>query len=273
MSKFSFKLITFITLFLCTHYSFGKDNTSPVDEAARTLEFKYKLTLKIDFRKREKILQSKNESPGIYDKALSFIKGDFEAAEVTDRVVLGKNRFKINSIISPTSVLSIAIGDKKIIRNATGEITKNIKEVTYSEKRGDSPFKTATHNTDAKKIIYTDNGSRINEGDFNGNMSDILSIIYQKIILKNSEPAKIYSITNGQNLKSIQLDKGEIWIFNANNKKYSARKYTKKIRGNDTDNLTIWIDESDGTPLRYEIGLNDNYGATIVFDFISKREL
>jgi len=273
MPKIPFKLIIFITLFLCTHYSFGKDNISNVVDTTRTFEFKYKLTLKIDFKKREQILRSKNESPSTYDKALSFIKGDFEAAEVTDRVSFGSNKFKINSTISPTSLISIAIGDKKIIRNASGEISKEIKELTYSEKRGDSTFKSANHNTNTKKIIYTDNGSKIKDESFAGDMSDILSVIYQKIMLKNSKLEGIYNITNGQNIKKIQIEKGEIWIFNINNVKYSARKFTKKIQKNDTDNLSIWIDELTGIPLRYEIGLNDNYGATIVFDFISKREL
>ena len=104
-------------------------------------------------------------------------------------------------------------------------------------------------------------------------MSDILSVIYQKIMLKNSKIEGNYNITNGQNIKKIQLKKGEIWIFNINNVKYSARKFTKEIQKNDTDNLSIWIDELTGIPLRYEIGLNDNYGAIIFFDFISKREL
>ena len=70
MTKFPLIQIIFSILFFQNTYSYGMDKNDFVNDNTRAYEFKYKLTIKIDFKKREQILRSKNESPSTYDKAL-----------------------------------------------------------------------------------------------------------------------------------------------------------------------------------------------------------
>ena len=49
-----------------------------------TLQFNYKMILKVDMKKRQQILKANGEEPTIFDKALTYMSGDIHAANVVD---------------------------------------------------------------------------------------------------------------------------------------------------------------------------------------------
>jgi hypothetical protein len=74
-------------------------------------------------------------------------------------------------------------------------------------------------------------------------------------------------------VKPISFDEAELWDFTVNGKKYKARRYSKRINKADGATFDIWLDEESKIPLRYLIGLNENYGATMLFELESFKKL
>ena len=89
-------------LFLYSYeYSYSKEKTSiPSPPVITPGTYNYKLTLMIDFKKREKILKANGEEPTIFDKALSSFNSEIHAANVQDKVELNQNQLNISSLIS-----------------------------------------------------------------------------------------------------------------------------------------------------------------------------
>lgn len=235
-------------------------------------EFKYKLILKIDLKKREKILKDSGETPTIYDKALSLINGDIYAADVTDIVEKNSTTLKISSVMSPTTVLSYALGDKTLRRDSLSTQTKSgFSSTSYAEKRGDAPRTTSRTDYKSAKVSFYDGAKLDKVETIKSDSIDMLSIIYEGVGL--SSKGKSYLVNNSKSIKSMSFEIGELWDISINGKKYKAKRYYKKITKADNATFEIWIDEETKIPLRYQIGLSDTYGATMLFELNSQKKL
>ena len=260
-----------IFIFLSISISaFAKEEPKP--QAPSTMQFNYKMILKVDLKKRQQILKANGEEPTIFDKALTYMSGDIHAANVVDTVERKQGNLKITSVMSPTTVLSYAIGDKSYRRESLCELDKNgYRTYSYFEKRGDAIR--ATTLVDYKKMnadFFV--GKKIERTEkINGDVNDMLSVVYENLasIKKN----KTLSINNSKSNKPISFDEAEVWDFTVNGKKYKARRYSKRINKADGATFDIWLDEESKIPLRYLIGLNENYGATMLFELESFKKL
>ena len=249
---------------------FAKDEAKqPIPSS---LQFNYKLFLKVDLKKREKILKANGEEPSIFDKALTLVSGDIHAANVVDTVEKKQGTLKITSIMSPTTLISYAVGDKAYRRESLSEWDKNaFRPNLYSEKRGDSVRTTSSF--DYKKMnIEFFTGKKLERTEkINGEIADMLTIVYEN--LSNIKKNKSFFINNSKTNKPINFDEAELWDFTVNGKKYKAKRYSKKVNKIDAATFDIWLDEETKIPLRYQIGLNDNYGVTMLFELDSVKKL
>lgn len=266
------KLFSFVALVALLSISFSsaaKDATTTSESKA---EFKYKLILKVDLKKREKILKDNGESPTIYDKALSLLSGDFHAANVVDVVESNAERLKVSSIMSPTTVISLALGDKVLRRDSLSTLTKSgFSSTSYAEKRGDAATNTARADYKAMKVSFYE-GTKLNRTEgIKAETHDMLSIIYHGVGLNAKN--KSYFINNSKSVKAMSFEAGEIWDISINGKKYKAKRYFKKTSKTDSATFEIWIDEESKIPLRYQIGLSDAYGASMLFELNSYKKL
>jgi hypothetical protein len=261
-------LVAFVGSTLCG-LTAAKEISSPTPYKA---EFKYKLILKIDLKKREKILKENGESPTIYDKALSLINGDIYAADVVDFVENNTTTLKISSVMSPTTVLSYVLGDKTLRRDSLSTQAKSgFTSTSYAEKRGDSPRTTARVDNKSSKVSFYDGAKLEKSESIKTDLVDMLSIIYEGVGL--SSKGKSYFVNNSKSVKPMSFEVGELWDILINGKKYKAKRYYKKTNKTDNATFEIWIDEETRIPLRYQIGLSDSYGATMLFELNSYKKL
>lgn len=266
------KAALLLVAFIATTLSFetvAKEISKPT---AYKAEFNYKLILKIDLKKREKILKENGETPTIYDKALSLISGDIYAADVVDIVENDTSTLKISSVMSPTTVLSYALGDKTFRRDSLSSQTKSgFTSTSYAEKRGDSPRTTARVDYKSSKVSFYDGVKLEKSESIKTDLFDMLSIIYEGVGL--SAKGKNYLVNNSKSIKSMSFEVGELWDISINGKKYKAKRYYKKTNKTDNATFEIWVDEETRIPLRYQIGLSDSYGATMLFELNSHKKL
>jgi hypothetical protein len=255
--------VIYATLFF-TAYSYAQNNQGKENKLVKS-EFKYKLILKVDLKKREKILKENGETPTIYDKALSLINGDIYAADVVDFVENSSTTLKISSVMTPTTVLSYALGDKTFRRDSLSTQTKSgFISTSYAEKRGDSPRTTARVDYKSSKVSFYEGAKLGKSESIKTDSFDMLSIIYQGVGL--SAKGKTYLVNNSKSIKPMSFEVGELWDISINGKKYKAKRYYKKTTKTDSATFEIWIDEETKIPLRYQIGLSDSYGVTMLFE-------
>ncbi len=261
--------LSFVALLGACFSSVAKDGGAPPSYKS---EYKYKLILKVDFKKREKILKESGESPTIYDKALSLINGDFHAADVVEVVDSNAETLKISSVMSPTTVLSLALGDKALRRDSLSTFGKSgFSSTSYAEKRGDSPRTTARTDYKTMKTSFYEGAKLDHVEAVKTETYDMLSIIYEGVGL--SAKGKSYSVNNSKSVKPMTFEVGEVWDISINGQKYKARRYFKKTSKADSATFEIWIDEESKIPLRYQIGLSDVYGATMLFELNNYKKL
>jgi hypothetical protein len=87
----------FVALILLAWLSASHAQTPP---PLGTTQYTYKLSLLIDFKKREKILKANGEEPSAFDTALSKFSSAIHAADVVDTVERKANQLKITSVTS-----------------------------------------------------------------------------------------------------------------------------------------------------------------------------
>ena len=256
-------LLTSVTL----HAKDAPQAPTPTPQPSLT-QFNYKLTLIVDFKKREKILKANGEEPTVLDKAISKLSSEFQAGEVVDIVEKKQNQLKITSTMSPTSTVSLFIGDKKFRRESLSVLDKaGYKTYSYYEQRGDSPRSTSL--VDYKKMstsFYV--GNKIDRSEkISSDVSDMLTVLYEGIRpdKKNLE----FNFSSSKSLKKLQFSPAEMWDFTVAGVKYKARRYVKRIDKADPASFEIWIEETKKIPLRYQIGLNENYGVTMLMELES----
>jgi hypothetical protein len=252
----------FLLLHLTVHAA--KDEPGPAAPLGTT-QYSYKLSLIIDFKKREKILKASGEAPSAFDTALAKFSSAIHAADVVDTVERKANQLKITSVTSPVGVLSVLVADKKYKRQSISAPENSAYRTTfYYEERGDAPRTTSV--LDYKKlnaIFYT--GSKVDSTEkLSGETQDMLSVLYEGVGRKKA--VADFWINSSKGLQKMQFTPAEIWDIPVGDKKLKARRYAKRVDKNDTATFEIWIDEASKMPVRYQIGLNENYGATILVE-------
>ena len=230
-----------------------------------TTQYTYKLSLLIDFKKREKILKANGEEPSVFDKALSKFSSAIHAADVVDTVERKANQLKITSVTSPVGALSVLVADKKYKRQSISAPENGAYRTTfYYEERGDGPRTTSV--LDYKKqsaIFYT--GSKVDSTEkLSGDTQDMLSVLYEGVGRKKT--VADFWINSSKGLQKMQFTPAEMWDIPVGAQKLKARRYAKRVDKNDTATFEIWIDEASKMPVRYQIGLAENYGATILVE-------
>jgi hypothetical protein len=253
-------------LFVATHLSghAAKDEVAQIGPLGTT-QYTYKLSLIIDFKKREKILKTNGEEPSVFDKALSKFSSAIHAADVVDTVERKANQLKITSVTSPVGVLSVMVADKQYKRQSIGSPENGAYRTTfYYEERGDAPRTTSV--LDYKKqsaLFYT--GSKLEGTEkLSGDTQDMLNVLYEGVGRKKT--VADFWINSSKGLQKMQFTPAEIWDITLGDKKLKARRYVKRVDKNDTATFEIWIDETSKMPVRYQIGLAENYGATILLE-------
>ena len=231
------------------------------------IQFDYELHLKVDFKQREAFLKKSGEEPAVYEKALSFISGSVYAADISDIVEIGASKYQINSIGTLTSVLNLALSNQKLHRQSYGDVTKDVlSTVSYIEKRGNTERLQAKLDNKAGKVIFIKDKTETGSSPVNGNLLDLLNVMYTFVGRKPPPTRAIYNVTDSKSLKQYTLNKGELWDFPFNGVKVKAFRYFKSATKDDTSTLEIWLTEKDNIPLRMVIGLGERYGATIQAD-------
>jgi hypothetical protein len=254
--------LLFSLLHLTVHAA--KDEPGPAAPLGIT-QYSYKLSLLIDFKKREKILKANGEEPSAFDTALSKFSSAIHAADVVDTVERKANQLKITSVTSPVGVLSVLVADKKYKRQSISTLENGAYRTTfYYEERGDGPRTTSV--LDYKKqsaVFYT--GSKVDSTEkLSGDTQDMLNVLYEGVGRKKA--VADFSINSSKGLQKMQFTPAEIWDIPVGDKKLKARRYAKRVDKNDTATFEIWIDEASKMPVRYQIGLAENYGATILVE-------
>ena len=264
-------LFIFILVYSSIFYAAISNAQDISKKSASKIEYKYKLILKVDFKKREKILKANGEDSTIYDKALSLVKGDFHAANVIDIVEKDASKLKITSVISPVTMIGYVVGDKTLRRESLSNALKTgFISTSYSEKRGDSPKTTSRNDYKVMKSNFYNGTVLENTEKINQDMHDMLSVVYEGVGNKNTQP---FLVNNSKSNKLMVFEAAEVWDISIDGKKYKARRYFKKTTATDTASFEIWIDEQTKIPLRYQIGLSDKYGATMLFELNSQNIL
>jgi hypothetical protein len=231
------------------------------------IQFDYELSLKVDFKQREAILKKNGEELGVYEKALSMISGSVHAADITDIVEIGTSNYQINSIGTLNSTLNFALQGQKLIRQSSGIVTKNgLLTLNYSEKRGNTELLTAKVNSKTRQVAFESGSTKTGSETLNGNMLDLLSVMYNFIGQKTIAKQSTYLITDSKSIKRYTLNKAELWDFPFNGTKVKAFRYFKSTNHDDDATLEMWLTEKDNIPLRMVIGLGERYGATIQVD-------
>jgi hypothetical protein len=192
--------------------------------------------------------------------------------QIVDTVEKKQGTLKITSVMSPTTLISYAIGDKTYRRESVSEWDKNgFRPNLYSEKRGDSVRTTSSFDYKKMNIEFFAGKKLERTEKINGEIADMLSVVYEN--LSNIKKSKSLFINNSKTNKPISFDEAELWDFTVNGKKYKAKRYSKKVNKVDAATFDIWLDEETKIPLRYQIGLNDNYGVTMLFELDSVKKL
>lgn len=260
--KLMFAAILFMAMHLCGYAA--NDQVAQTGPLGIT-QYTYKLSLIIDFKKREKILKTNGEEPSVFDKALSKFSSAIHAADVVDTVERKANQLKITSVTSPVGVLSVLVADKQYKRQSIGSPENGVYRTTfYYEERGDAPRTTSV--LDYKKqsaLFYT--GSKLEGTEkLSGDSQDMLNVLYEGVGRKKA--VADFWINSSKGLQKMQFTPAEIWDIPVGNQKLKARRYAKRVDKNDTATFEIWIDEASKMPVRYQIGLAENYGATILVE-------
>lgn len=234
------------------------------------IQFDYELRLKVDFKQREAFLKKSGEEPAVYEKALSFVSGSLHAADISDIVEISATKYQINSVGTLTSVLNLALSNQKLHRQSYGDVAKDaLSTVSYIEKRGNTERLQAKLDSKAGKVIFIKDKTETGAAAINGNLLDLLNVMYTFVGRKPPPVRATYNVTDSKSLKQYTLNKGELWDFPFNGIKVKAFRYFKSTTKDDSSTLEIWLTEKDNIPLRMVVGLGERYGATIQADLKS----
>lgn len=263
----------FIVHFVWAAQPPSKPTTQPLTNEAiapSTVQFNYKFILIVDFKKREKILKAQNLEPTLWDKALARMSSQIHAGNVVDTVYKQKNLMRITSTLTPTAAIGLLVGDKRYIRDSQAMLDKNgYKTYSYFEERGSEPRTTSLINYKKMNATYYVGSKIENTEKITSEFSDMLSVMYEGVGGAGKKSGLNFWVNSSKSAMKMQFQAAELWDISVNGVKYKAKRYVKRTDKTDTATFEIWIDEASKMPLRYQIGLNDNYGVTMLLELES----
>jgi hypothetical protein len=265
--------VFFFTPLVCTAQPKSKPPTQPVTSvasAASTVQFNYKFILIVDFKKREKILKAQNLELTLWDKALARMSSEIHAGNVVDIVYKKNNLMRITSTLTPTPAIGLLVGDKKYTRDSQSMLDKNgYKTYSYFEERGSDPRTTSLINYKQMNATYYV-GPKIEKTEkITSELSDMLNVMYEGVGGAGKKSGLNFWVNSSKSAMKMQFQAAELWDISVNGVKYKAKRYVKRTDKTDTATFEIWIDEASKMPLRYQIGLNENYGVTMLLELES----
>jgi hypothetical protein len=230
-------------------------------------QFEYSLKVSVDYSKRDAYLKRTGEKPSEYEKYLMSVKGTVEVADVVDTVRFNKDTYTIRSIANVNGVVGYAFSNQKLIRDSIGKLLpEGYSSLVYQEVRGSTEPFVARVDTKKNEIGFTTNGTLTGKVPVQGRLLDPLIISY--LFIGEELPKANFSatFTDGRSLKKYTLVRAEPWDFPYNGQKVRAIRFYKTTSKEDDTTLQVWISEKEHIPLRYIIGLKDEYGVTLQVD-------
>ena len=181
---------------------------------------------------------------------------------------------RITSSISPTTGIGLLIGDKKFIRESQAIWDKSsYKTYSYFEERGSEARTTSLINYKQMSAAYYVGNKLKKTEKISSDLSDMLNVIYEGVGGTAKKSNLSFWVDSSKSAKKMQFETAEIWDVPVNGVKYKAKRYAKRTDKTDTATFEIWIDEASKMPLRYQIGLNENYGVTMLLELESFKKI
>jgi len=230
-------------------------------------QFEYSLKVSVDYSKRDAYLKRTGEKPSEYEKYLKSVNGTVEVADLVDTVRFNKDSYTIRSIANVNGVVGYAFSNQKLIRDSVGKLLpEGYSSLVYQEVRGSTEPFAARVDTNKKEIGFTTNGTSTGKAPVQGRLLDPLIISY--LFIGEELPKANFSatFTDGRSLKKYTLVRAEPWDFPYNGQKVRAIRFYKTTSKEDDTTLQVWLSEKEHIPLRYIIGLKDEYGVTLQVD-------
>jgi hypothetical protein len=230
-------------------------------------QFEYSLKVSVDYSKRDAYLKRTGEKPSEYEKYLKSVNGTVEVADLVDTVRFNKDSYTIRSIANVNGVVGYAFSNQKLIRDSVGKLLpEGYSSLVYQEVRGSTEPFAARVDTNKKEIGFTTNGASTGKVPVQGRLLDPLIISY--LFIGEELPKANFSatFTDGRSLKKYTLIRAEPWDFPYNGQKVRAIRFYKTTSKEDDTTLQVWLSEKEHIPLRYIIGLKDEYGVTLQVD-------
>jgi hypothetical protein len=101
----------------------------------------------------------------------------------------------------------------------------------------------------------------------------MLNVMYEGVGGAGKKSGLNFWVNSSKSAMKMQFQAAELWDISVNGVKYKAKRYTKRTDKTDTATFEIWIDEASKMPLRYQIGLNENYGVTMLLELESFKKI
>jgi hypothetical protein len=181
---------------------------------------------------------------------------------------------RINSTLTPTSAIGLLIGDKKYTRESQSTLDKTgYKTYSYFEERGSDPRTTSLINYKLMNATYYVGPTIEKTEKVTSDLSDMLNVIYEGICGTGKKSGLNFWVNSSKSAMKMQFQAAELWDISVNGVKYKAKRYVKRTDKTDTATFEIWIDEVSKMPLRYQIGLNENYGVTMLLELESFKKI
>lgn len=242
---------------------------SPITEASTTIKtsFEYSLKVNVDYSKRDSYLKRYGVPPSNYETLLKSINGTVEVADLVDSVNFSSNTYSIRSVGTPKGVVGYALYNQQLIRDSLGKLTREgYSSLIYQEARGKTePFQARV---DHKKNLlnFTTNNTSTGQTPIQNRLVDPLLITYA--FIGKDLPVKSFTtnFTDGRSLKKYTVIRAESLNFNFYGETIKAIRFYKTTSKEDDTTLQVWFSEKEHVPLRYIIGLKDEYGITIQVD-------
>jgi hypothetical protein len=229
----------------------------------------FRLTLRIDFAQRNRILQATGQQPSTYDRALSFVRGDLHAANVQDVVEWTPTSYRIVSSMQPTTMVGLAVGSRPYVRESSGvRAATGLSVRRYREKRGDGSAYLAVLDPAARAIAFSrDDKPTLRLGHV-GELQDALTLVHGAWLGAPWAATRGVAVVDGKGRKDFRLARADAWDFPLGGSKVRTIRHQRQLAARDDASFEVWVSERDGLPLRYLIGLNQSYGASLQFDLI-----
>ena len=227
------------------------------------MTFHYEAYLRVNFAQRDAYLQKHGKEPGAEEKLLSFIKGSYHLADMTDVVTWEPGSYNIKSITTLTTPLNYAFDGQTLARYAWGERSPaGLSTLAYEEVRGHNPAFLSRVDAPAHVVRFYRGGKFINGVEIGAPSTDILSLPYVDLGRATATSVPV-AMSDGRTMKRFTLVRGEAWNFKLDGRSIPAHRFYKTASNGDDSTFEVWLSDRSNIPLRYLIGLNARYGATL----------